>query len=1116
MKSIRTFLLNLAMASGIFFAADARAAANTRWYVNSANSGKEGDGLSWQTAFASLQSALASSQAGDEIWVMQGIYYPDANDRNRSFELKTDVSLYGGFTGKEMMQSERDWLKNETILSGNIGNGDKTKNTVTIVKGADRAVLDGFIIRDAYSTDQARLHLVPADITKNDMAAGGGMRNFKTGPVVRNCIFKNNFSPKGGAVYNVQDAKGVQAQFTNVSFCDNSAQMRGGGMSNDLGAMPTLINCQFLRNVCDDKGGGIYNDFAASPILLNCLLEGNRAVSAGGMGNDGGSSPLLVNVTIRNNTVTSGLGAGLYQGTGANNNPVVINSIVDNIYNWHEDIVAAVNSQVPAPHAMALKEFINVSSLKGKINHALLNSLPNTPLGYQSALDGNTLTQNQLVAKLLEIYRQSGGAIKYANEYTPPAVTPASNVPARIYVASVSKSANPDGSSWDKALTDVQQAINLASQNGGEIWIQSGSYRPDKINAQIAAFILYDKVKLYGGFTGTEQALTDRKVGAAPTVLSGKTADGNQFKHVLYGANDVVLDNLTIRDGKADGSTFDGKGGGLLAYHAGKTYAPLGNYASTGFTITVNNCRFADNQAIEGGAIYAFSKAKLTVSDTVFDNNRAIYGGAVLSREGNTFNYTNCVFNRNQAVDGGAVYEDYGAHGNYLKCQFTGNIAQAHGGAMYLINRASQLESTVILLAQCSFNNNRAPEGESVFNLDGCQLTNQDSNLDLGSQSADFKTVANGVKYKLIGQFDIERLKKILSTELAEFSSFSAQYPAPANAVDLYQVVYPSVVPEWGNRQIQLSGLVAVPHGINGNLPLLSYQHGTVFSRDEVPSVIEKSMETRMAVATFAANGYVVIAADYVGKGVSNEPDGWLVKDVSAQACMDMLAAGRAVMGDLKITPGKLFLSGWSQGSFTSAAFMEKLEQNNIPVAAAAMASAPNDIDLAINRWIFVPSKLDVDWLTGAAALMLNSYQNYYRLPGLTTQAIKPEYQQVAEGLYQSRISWEEADKTLPDAVRDLYNEEFLTPNAPAAVRLLEQLRQNDSYRRRFATPTFYYYGDLDEVVTPYMAQLPVEYQKSVGGAPSQAVFAGKTANHRGTYVFALPDQKAKFDQLLK
>ena len=59
-----------------------------------------------------------------------------------------------------------------------------------------------------------------------------------------------------------------------------------------------------------------------------------------------------------------------------------------------------------------------------------------------------------------------------------------------------------------------------------------------------------------------------------------------------------------------------------------------------------------------------------------------------------------------------------------------------------------------------------------------------------------------------------------------------------------------------------------------------------------------------------------------------------------------------------------------------------------------------------------------------------------------------------------------------------------------------------------------YYYGQIDEVVTPYMVKLPVEYQQTLGGEQAEAVFAGDSANHRGTFVFAINDQKAWFDGL--
>jgi len=63
---------------------------------------------------------------------------------------------------------------------------------------------------------------------------------------------------------------------------------------------------------------------------------------------------------------------------------------------------------------------------------------------------------------------------------------------------------------------------------------------------------------------------------------------------------------LTIRDGRAVGPTYNGKGGGLLAYHAGKKFLPRED--AIGFKMTLQNCRFEQNEALEGGAIYAYGR----------------------------------------------------------------------------------------------------------------------------------------------------------------------------------------------------------------------------------------------------------------------------------------------------------------------------------------------------------------------------------------------------------------------------------------------------------------------------------------------------------------------------
>jgi predicted outer membrane repeat protein len=716
----------------------AEASAGRIWYVNHVNSGVQ-DGLGWSTAFSSLQSALAAVRAGDEIWVAKGTYQPDAKDAMVSFRLKENTSVYGGFAGWETRREERNYSHNLTILSGNIGGGDRSRNTRTIVMGADDAVLDGFTISDAYATDEARMHLVPADILKNDMAVGGGMRNFMVGPIVRNCVFKNNHSPKGGAVYNVRKPGDSQARFFNVDFIGNTAQVRGGAVSNDLGAMPVFVNCRFINNRSGDKGGALYNDFAASPLLINCLFEKNSAVSAGAVGNDGGSSPLLVNVTIRDNSASSGLGAGLYQGTGANNNPVLIKSIVDSIYNWHEDIVAVLASSAPRGETLPLEDFLSVSDLKGRITSADLQSLPSTAMGYQPGLKGETLLANPLIRKLMSFYAQNNASITYKDEYSRPVVSRAASSSPIIYVVPESVSPTRDGGSWSSALTDLQQAIEIASLSKAAVWIKAGTYRPAAREGKIAAFILHDDVKLYGGFEGTETSPEQRKPAVGKTILSAEAASGGyRYPHTLYGADNVLLDGLTIRGGKADGMTYNGKGGGLLAYRAGKTFLP--HDEAVGFVMSINNCRFEQNEAIEGGAVYAFGKARLTITHTVFEDNAARYGGAVMDREGNQSVYSHCTFANNRASrDGGAVYVDYGSHAAFSNTAFTANHAVSRGGALYEISRASQLEATVVAIETCTFTGNTAQEGAGIFNLDTSELTLKNTVYPPGSISGAVK-----------------------------------------------------------------------------------------------------------------------------------------------------------------------------------------------------------------------------------------------------------------------------------------------------------------------------------------------------------------------------------------
>ena len=374
--------------------------------------------------------------------------------------------------------------------------------------------------------------------------------------------------------------------------------------------------------------------------------------------------------------------------------------------------------------------------------------------------------------------------------------------------------------------------------------------------------------------------------------------------------------------------------------------------------------------------------------------------------------------------------------------------------------------------------------------------------------------VPSGVQAEVIGTYDLERLQTILTTELKEFSDFSVQYPAPKYPVKLYRITYPSIIPEQQNRPTMASGLIAVPQGVEGALPVVSYQHGTVFTKTAVPSRPEESAETRLMIANFAAQGYILIAADYFGKGDSTETDSYLVIDSTRQACLDNLKAAQAVSRALNLTWGPLFLSGWSQGGWATLAFINKLESVGIPVAGAGAASAPGDVYATANGWIHAPREIDASYIPAVLCIQLYALSHYHGLPGLPEAAIRPEYLETARDFYLNKIPWEDAYAKLPQKPKDLYREEFLKVNAPESARYWELLTNSQSYRRRSITPLRVYSGQIDEVVSSYIATLPVGFQEATGGAKAVAVDAGEKATHRGTFLYGMADQQKWFAEL--
>ncbi len=303
------------------------------WYVNASAKGGRGRGWSWETPLDDLQKALEVAESGDEIWVAKGVYTPGA-DREDCFHLTKDkpVAIYGGFSGTKDSLAKRDWIANETILSGEIGYADEAKdNCLHVVRiDCDGATLDGLTIRDGCGIygggiyiDDASARITNCVIRGNYATGGGGGICVDGGsPTISNCIIINNRRPASIPQFIVKYGGGLRSYYaspiiTGCLFTGNRARY-GGGMWSDHSDI-TVTDCVFRENKSNSTGGGLCSN-RSSVVLTNCLFTGNHnTLMGGGISLDRDSPATITNCTVAWNSVRSQTpyyGAGLHDYAG--------------------------------------------------------------------------------------------------------------------------------------------------------------------------------------------------------------------------------------------------------------------------------------------------------------------------------------------------------------------------------------------------------------------------------------------------------------------------------------------------------------------------------------------------------------------------------------------------------------------------------------------------------------------------------------------------------------------------------------------------------------------------------------------------------------------------------
>ncbi|WP_288429370.1 putative Ig domain-containing protein [uncultured Spirosoma sp.] len=279
--------------------------------------------------------------------------------------------------------------------------------------------------------------------------------------------------------------------------------------------------------------------------------------------------------------------------------------------------------------------------------------------------------------------------------------------PQPIRYVNATASGLGDGSSWANASSNLQAMIDASGVE--QVWVAGGHYtRSSGGNS----FVMKNGVAIYGGFRGTETALSQRPAvnpvagQLSSTTLTVGSGGGRVINNDNNGLNSTAqLDGVVITGGNAD------QGGGI--YNDSSSPA-------------LTNCAITNNSATDGGGIRN-RNSSTTLTNCTITNNFATTskfgsGGGVLNVAASNPTFINCIISNNSASrSGGGVYSSY-SRPTFINCIISNNSTDLGGG---IYNFSSNANLTNCLLAANSANLGGAlrNEQDSRPSLINCTLT---------------------------------------------------------------------------------------------------------------------------------------------------------------------------------------------------------------------------------------------------------------------------------------------------------------------------------------------------------------------------------------------------------
>ncbi len=367
------------------------------------------------------------------------------------------------------------------------------------------------------------------------------------------------------------------------------------------------------------------------------------------------------------------------------------------------------------------------------------------------------------------------------------------------------------------------------------------------------------------------------------------------------------------------------------------------------------------------------------------------------------------------------------------------------------------------------------------------------------------------ISYQKGGSYTADALKQLFAVYSADIAG-DVTY---THAIQMYSIEYQTIT--YDGKETKASGLVVVPTDATQDLPLLSFQHGTVLNKLDVPSMSGSGKDAGLVYAT---EGYVASLSDFLGLGSGEGFHPYQHAESEATAIIDMLIATKELCRTLSVNLNKqLFVTGYSQGGHAAMAALKMLQEkysDDFTITAGAPMAGPYDMSGIMFDTLFLQQEYAEPAFLPYMLYSFNMIYHFY--DNLDDIFVVPYNTQLDNYFYAgsthnlSEVSAILPESRIPTAILkpEIISEILNNPNSP----IRKALQQNDLYDWKPDFPIHLYHCTCDKRVPVSNSQKAYEYFKKNGVADVQFIVPLDTGNHLTCIVPAIMQSLDWFNTL--